>query len=163
MRSHPVGLDVWPFVYFHTSCVRTVNALARLRLWRDCGSGETAAQAPKTSLVAYVISTIISWAGLNYDLSYLRNEFHIINSSLIFTLCFYIGFVHYLWNLDLNLANKRRRKSYNRTCLVITFNSRHCDMTPIERYVGQSTIAFMYDVMSVVHGCMNLVSPKQFI
>ena len=26
------------------------------------------------------------------------------------------------------------------------FNSRHYDMTSIERYVGQSTIAFIYDV-----------------
>ena len=38
MRSHPVGLDVWiligPFVYFHTLCVRTAKALARLR---GCG------------------------------------------------------------------------------------------------------------------------------
>ena len=32
------------------------------------------------------------------------------NSSLIFILCFYIVFVHYLWNFDLSLANKRRRK-----------------------------------------------------
>ena len=51
MRSHPVGLEIWflvgPFVYFHTSCVRTAKA------------GET---APEPSLVAYVISTIISWA-----------------------------------------------------------------------------------------------------
>ena len=43
MRNHPVRLDVWclirPFVYFHTSCVRTAKALARLR------------------------STIILWAG----------------------------------------------------------------------------------------------------
>ena len=35
MRSHLVGLDVWflvrTFVYFHTSCVRTSKALARLR------------------------------------------------------------------------------------------------------------------------------------
>ena len=35
MRSYPVGLDVWvlvgPFIYFHTSCVRTAKALARLR------------------------------------------------------------------------------------------------------------------------------------
>ena len=34
MSSHPVGLDVWflvwPFVYFHTVCVRIVKALARL-------------------------------------------------------------------------------------------------------------------------------------
>ena len=38
MRSHPVGLDVWflvrSFVYFHTSCVWTAKALARLR---GCG------------------------------------------------------------------------------------------------------------------------------
>ena len=35
-------------------------------------------------------------------------------------------------------------------------------MTSIERYVGQSTIAFIYDVAhaSVVHGRMNLVGPK---
>ena len=56
-RSHPVGIDVWfsvgPFVYFHTLCVRTANALARLR---GC------AGSPGPSLVAYVISTIISSA-----------------------------------------------------------------------------------------------------
>ena len=60
MRSHPVGLDIWflvgPFVYFHTSCVRTAKALARLR-------GRVGSPGP--SLVAYVISTIISWAGSN--------------------------------------------------------------------------------------------------
>ena len=42
-------------------------------------------------------------------------------------------------------------------------------MTSIERYVGQSTIAFIYDVTSltrnvawtsVIHECMNLVGPK---
>ena len=62
MSSHPAaiqwGLDVWflvgPFVYFHTSCVRTEKALARLR---GC------AGSPEPSLVAFVISTIISWAG----------------------------------------------------------------------------------------------------
>ena len=58
MHSHPVGLDVWylvgSFVYFHTSCVRTAKALARLR---EC------AGSPEPSLVAYVISTIISSAG----------------------------------------------------------------------------------------------------
>ena len=51
MRNHPVGLDVWflagPFVYFNTSCVRTVKALARLR---EC------AGSPELSLVAHVIS-----------------------------------------------------------------------------------------------------------
>ena len=58
MRSHPVGLNVWflvgPSVYFHTSCVWTAKALVRLR---EC------AGSPEPSLVAYVISTIISWAG----------------------------------------------------------------------------------------------------
>ena len=60
MRSHPVELDFWflvgPFVYFHTACVRTAKALARLR---GC------AGSPEPSLVAYVVSTIISWAGSN--------------------------------------------------------------------------------------------------
>ena len=58
MRSHPVGLDVCffvgPFVYFRTSCVRTTKVLARV--CRCAGS-------PEPSLVAYLISTIISWAG----------------------------------------------------------------------------------------------------
>ena len=58
MHSNPVGLDVWflvwPFVYFHTSCVRTVKALLRLR---GC------AGSPEPLLVAYVKSTINSWAG----------------------------------------------------------------------------------------------------
>ena len=58
MRSNPVGLDVWfligPFVYFYTSCARTVKALSRLR---GCVG------SPEPSLDAYVISTIISWAG----------------------------------------------------------------------------------------------------
>ena len=62
MRSHPVGLDVWffvgPFVYFHSSRVRTAEALVRLR---GC------AGSPEPSLVAYVISTIISWAGSNVE------------------------------------------------------------------------------------------------
>ena len=57
MRSHPVGLDVWffvgPFVNVLTSCMQTAKALARLR---GC------AGSPEPSLVAYVISTIISWA-----------------------------------------------------------------------------------------------------
>ena len=58
MRSHPVELDVWflvgPFVCFHTSCVQTAKALVRLR---------SCAGSSEPSLVACVISTIISWAG----------------------------------------------------------------------------------------------------
>ena len=58
MPSHPMGLEVCflveLFIYFHMSCVWTAKALARLRGWAD---------SPEPSLVAYVISTIISWAG----------------------------------------------------------------------------------------------------
>ena len=58
MLSHPVGLNVWlfvgPFLYFHTSCVQTAKALARLCRCQGL---------PESSLVTYVISTIISWAG----------------------------------------------------------------------------------------------------
>ena len=60
MRSHPVGLDVWflagPFVYFHISCVWTATALEKMR---GCAGSR------EPSLVAYVISAIISWAGSN--------------------------------------------------------------------------------------------------
>ena len=58
MRSHPVGLDVrflvGPFIYFHTPCVRTAKALARLR---------RCAGWPEASLVAYVIKyhNFMSW------------------------------------------------------------------------------------------------------
>ena len=48
---------VRPFIYFHTLCVRTAKALARLR---GC------AVSLEPSLVACVISIIISWAGSFY-------------------------------------------------------------------------------------------------
>ena len=54
----PCRFLVGPIVYFHTSCVRTAKALARLR--RCAGSSEP-------SLVAYVISTVISWDGSFVD------------------------------------------------------------------------------------------------
>ena len=47
---------VGPFGYFHTSCVRTAKALVRLRRY---------AGRPEPSLVACVISTMISSAGSN--------------------------------------------------------------------------------------------------
>ena len=65
--------------------------------------------------------------------------------SYIYTL-----FLHRFGSLFLDFLFKSckqaAKKSYNPTCLVIMFNSRHYDMTSIERYVGQSTIAFIYDV-----------------
>ena len=77
MHSHPVWLVVWflvrPFVYFHTLCVQTAKALARLR--RCAGS-------PKPSLVAYVISTIISWAGSNAFPTIWKPNLSFIKTSL---------------------------------------------------------------------------------
>ena len=84
-----------------------------------------------------------------------KNEIHLLYLHIVFTsFLFIICGIFYL-----NLTNKRRRK------VVIRFGFY---MTSIERYVGQSTIAVIYDVdyayvawVSVVHGCMNLVGPKQ--
>ena len=74
LRGHPVGLDVWflvgLFVYFHT--VRIAKALARLR---GCTG------SPEPSLVAYVISTIISWAG-SFHIS--ENEHQYLHSFMTF-------------------------------------------------------------------------------
>ena len=75
MRSHPVGLDVWRlvglFIYFHTVRLWTAKALARQH--RCVGS-------PEPSLLAYVISTIISWAG-----SYCMPEFMVEIYTIIYT------------------------------------------------------------------------------
>ena len=69
MRSM-VGLDIWfllvPFVYFHTSCVRTAKALVRLR---------RCAGLPEPSVVAYVISTII-WLFFFFFFFCIRNFMH---------------------------------------------------------------------------------------
>ena len=85
MHSHPVGLDVLflvgPFVYYHTSCVRTVKALARLRMHR------LRAGSPEPSLVPYVISTIISWAGsfISLDLSIIGKTLKITYLQQLFS------------------------------------------------------------------------------
>ena len=67
MRSHPVRLDVrclvGHFIYFHTLCVRTAKALARLR---EC------AGSPEPSLVAYAIHTIISGSKFKQFCMYLN-------------------------------------------------------------------------------------------
>ena len=59
---------VGSFIYFHTSCVRTAKALVRLR---EC------AGSPEPSLVTFVISNIISWAGTyvsTYSLLHTTNQ-----------------------------------------------------------------------------------------
>ena len=63
-----------------------------------------------------------------------------------FTSYSYTLFLRLFRSLFVEFWFKSAKKSYNPTYLVITFNSRHYDMTSIEHYVGQSTIAFIYDV-----------------
>ena len=100
MRSHPMGLHVWlsarSFVYFNTLSVRTAKALARL-----CGC----AGSSEPSLVAYVISTIISWAGSNMrgGTSMARNAYFSANHRFhprvwgIKIVLKYWGFMLFLW------------------------------------------------------------------
>ena len=64
-----VRLLVGLFVYFHTSCVRTAKALVKLRV---------CAGSTEPSLVAYVISTIISWAGSFNLIAYYASHVFII-------------------------------------------------------------------------------------
>ena len=89
MRSHLVRLDVWflvgHFVYLHTSCIRTAKALARLR---GC------AGSPEPSLVAYVISTIISYLYYRFRMQY--------NNKILFSLS---------QQLDFNLEPRKLIKS----------------------------------------------------
>ena len=70
--------DFWTdsFVDFHSSSVRTAKALARLR---GC------AGSPEPSLVAYTISTIISWVGSFEVMSYMYIQ-HV-------SLCFNIAYI----------------------------------------------------------------------
>ena len=62
MCSHPVGLDVWFYVDHFSSSI--LHVCEQRRLWRDCADTQAIrAVSPEPSLVAYVISTLISWAG----------------------------------------------------------------------------------------------------
>ena len=98
-----------------------------------------------------------------FDAIYLRNKFHFsevhgtrcVHTSMNlrnmkFFSYIYILFLHRFCSFFVEFWFKSwkwaAKKSYNPTCLVITFNSRHYDMTSIEGYIGQSTIAFVYDV-----------------
>ena len=71
--------------------------------------------------------------------------------SYIYSLFLHRFFFSLLIFWNFKSCKQEPKKSYNPTCLVIKFNSRHYDMTSIERYVGQSTIAFTYDVAYALH------------
>ena len=90
------------------------------------------------------------------------------NSSLMFILCFYIIFDHYLWNFDLNLANKRRRKVIIRRVWLlrstaVTMTWRPWNVKSANQQLQLSMMSLTRNVawMSVIHGCMNLVGPEQ--
>ena len=97
MCRHPVRLDVWflvgPFVYFHTLCVRTAKALARLRGWTG---------SPEPSLVAYAISTIISWAGSNY-IADINRDGHLTITHAIY---------EYTWRLKKSIEKPRKCRNH---------------------------------------------------
>ena len=61
MCCHPMWLDVWilvgSFVLPYFMCANSEGSGKQRRLWRDC--------TPEPLQVAYVISTISSWAGSN--------------------------------------------------------------------------------------------------
>ena len=89
------------------------------------------------------------------------------NSSLIFTFCFYIVFVHYLWNFGLNLGNERRRKVITRRVSLlrstaVTMIWRQSNVTMANQLLHLSMTSLTRNVawMRVVHGCTNLVGPK---
>ena len=89
------------------------------------------------------------------------------NSSLIFTLCFYIIFVHYLWNFDLNLANKRRRKVIIRrvwllrsTAVTMTWSQSNVTSANQILHLSMTSLTRNVTWTRVVHGCMNLAGPK---
>ena len=112
MCSHPVGLDLWflvvPFVYFHILRERITKALVRL-----CGC----AGSPEPSLVAYVISTITSWAG-----SYYREgqgeiftwAVEVLSASLCFN-CLMSSLVASMNSLKQEI---RFQPCYDKTCLL---------------------------------------------
>ena len=81
---------------------------------------------------------------------------------------FYIVFVHYLWNFYLNLANKRRRKVIIRRVWLlrspaVTTTWRQSNVTSANQLLHLSMTSLTRNVAwtSVVHGCMNLVGPKE--
>ena len=89
------------------------------------------------------------------------------NSAHIFTFCFYIVFVHYLWNFGLNLWNERWRKVITRRVWLlrstaVTMTWRQSNVTSANQLLHLSMTSLTRNVAwtRVVHGCMNLVCLK---
>ena len=132
MDSHPMGLDVWLliglFVYFILRFVWTAKALARL-----CGL----AGSPEPSLVAYVISTIISWAGSNEAFYKIPCLYASMRNLTITALCPVLLVT--LWN----------KRFMNKTFL----QDRTARLKSRFAYLGQYTIARHVETKSIKGFC----------
>ena len=119
-----------------------------------------------------------------FDAIYLRNKFHFseVHGSMNttgpvafilpwtsekkkFISYIYILFLHRFCSLSVEFWFKSwkwaAKKSYNPTCLVITFNSRHYDMMANQLlHLSMTSITRNVAWTRVVHGCTNLVGPK---
>ena len=115
----------WTFVYFHTSCVRTAKALARLR-W--------CAGSPEPSLVAYVIRTIISWAGpftsncktVNVIQLKASLTFKCMTEHLFADFSYSIALDTYLWKQMMQMNRKLIHIWYNVDKIHLLFTKRKC-------------------------------------
>ena len=150
MPRHPVGLDAWflvgLFVYFHTSCVQTAKALVRLR---GC------AGSPEPSLFAYVISTIISWAGSNY--LYYHLELQLIQWWSILCLVYQTSSAHQLSisKIKLSLINLKEVSVTTHICLVDS--SILINWTCPFPVLGMPGALLHFDSISDSYSCMQTV------
>ena len=79
--------------------------------------------------------------------------------TLCFLFFFYIVFVHYLWNIDLNLANKRQRKVLIWR-VVITFNSRFIDKPSLRHDVNRTLRRPVISCIYLWH-CLRVTSRER--
>ena len=85
--------------------------------------------------------------GVTLTLHLIQGVYTLMNViKLNFISHIYTLFVHYLWSFDLNLVKLTQKKSYESTCLIITFNKRLHGVRSVELYVGQSNMSVIHDV-----------------
>ena len=92
-----------------------------------------------------------------------KNKIHLLYLHFVF----YVVFDHYLWNFDLNLVNKRLRKviiwrAWLLCSTVVIMTWCQSNVMSANQQLHMSMTSLMHKVAwtSVVHRCMNLVSPK---
>ena len=98
MLSHPVGLDVWFLVDPLSTSILHVCEQRRLARLCEC------AGSPKSSLVAYVISNIISWAG-SFGFFFRNYHFVSIFGKSSMSLSFMVNIKsHFITQITINLC-----------------------------------------------------------